>query len=625
MKKSWRLRLKTTFCLTIVTLSVCCVVYFAYAMLVVPQIIVKPVIPPPTAVSGTASPNEAGAGQTSVLSKFESHLKILFPGKNDWRTHKPSILQPKSGQGLVLFRNEPVIGPDRREIKLDACTFIIFPTDASLDEEERYRQAIVIETSDNASVTFKTPLGSDMQPDLNHFEKAELRGQVIIRCAGKTKQADDDFRLETRDVLLSLTQIYTKNPVVFQCGRQNGDGEELRISLKMRSLFPSKQEETPNPMTDIQRELAEGNVREGISITSIELKHLNRLQFPLGLIVKSNKGDQSSPIAGQEQKKIDELTPVDIRCKNGFRFAPHPEEPASWVGRFMENVEVIVLNRDTKHDCLKCKNLYIHFIDPVLEQMIASSTVPLKDKKLPVGKFERLEPYKIKADRSEEAPTEISSPQNNFKAQGDRLIYDFREKSILIDALDPAQRVRLEYNSITIQSSSICYRGGKDNSFVSLVAGKNGQLDASVQQGNAPTRFRASWKEALHVIPTADDANKLQISGKGGIDFFLDGLGTIASEEVDFWGTLRDPKKSLPGSASLSSPNETANFSSFTPKSAQFLGNIQLNSFGARGNIRNNLTVRFHPKQVGQTPDTGGGAPDTGGGGPAGKVSGPQG
>lgn len=603
-------RLKTTIYLTAVTLAVCLTGYFVYSLFVVPNIIVNPVVATLSRSPKTlpVSQNPAQDEDTSVLAKYRPYLKILFPGKNDWRTEKPNILQPKNGQGLLLFRNEPVVQQGRKEIVFDACTFVIFSTDEKLDQAQRYYQAIVIETSDNALITFKHPIGSDMQPDFNSFEKAELRGQVLIRSNGQSPESDDDFRLETRDVLLSLTQIFTKHPVVFQCGRQNGDGEELTISLNMRSIFPSQSSGEPETQDPIQQELAEGNVRGKVSITEIELKHLNRLQFPLALVMGTDKGTKNSGATGPGEpgKKIDESTEIDIRCKSGVRFAPNPSEPAGWVGRFMDNVEVIVLNREAKHDCLKCKNLYLYFVDPVLEKIFANYPTPLSEENLPKGKFERLEPRMIKAVRSEEAPAEIDSPQYNFRAEGDVLIYDFRDESIALQASDPAQQVRLTRDNFTIQASSVYYKNGKDGKFGSMIAGKNGQLDALVLQEDSPTRFRSSWKEALRVIPEPSPAGLLRISGQGGIDFFLDGMGTISAEEVDFWGVLGDKmKSSSTGSSLLTGTQGAQALSSFTPVSAQFRGNIRLDSAGARGNISKELTVRFQPKSPAVSPTPG--------------------
>ncbi|MDO5554707.1 MAG: hypothetical protein Q4G68_13190 [Planctomycetia bacterium] len=601
-------KIKRRTLLTLSSLGVAGLLYLVYALILVPEFLGRRVAPVPGTVAvtpdaGGANPTlspdtvpnaDSTAGPaTNVLNRYRDYLSMLFPDPNDWRHREANLIVPKEDTGMLLFKGDPHILAGGRTIRLDACTIILLGGDESLDLKERWRRSLVLETSENVTLYFTKPLSQYSQPDFSAFDRGELNGQVIIRSDMDSPDPTDNLLLQTRNVSFNLTQVLANNEVVFQMGPQNGDGEGLTLELDVPPLALNAGNKKPASEDPIRNAVADGNLAAGISITRIELKQLNRLQFPL-------PGDYLDELQtnGAEggQATADDSRPgvmVDVRCKQGFYFAPNPEEVAGWVGRFMGDVEVLVLKPDVKHDCLKCKNLYLYFVDPILESLLhrqESDPRLLSRKKRPTGQLNHLQAVKLKAVRTDESPATVEVPQYNFNAEADELIYDLRTRSITLQATQSGQKVLLKKDNITVSGEGVSWAAANDGSFGTILAGRNGTFDTTMEDKGQIRRFHASWKEGLKISPEAGTPGLVRFAAMGGAIFRLDGLGTIRAEEADFWASF-DRDATAASAPDASSPLASAK--NVTPHSAQFRGNIRLETPGGDGEIKRELTIRF--------------------------------
>lgn len=540
-------------------------------------------------------------GQDTInIKKILPFIPEIFPEPNDWRCETANLIFSKSRDGFLLFK-EIVIAADRRSITLNSCNIIILGGDDTLPEKERYRQAIIIETTGKTTFSFARPVNLEDGLDFGSFEEGSIDGQVIIHSQMSQPGPEDDFLLRTRGISFNTKQILANNEVDFLFSGYKGDGQGLTIDINVPFFggsMPPRDESTPQ--TPIQKMQEEGNLSGGASLERFVLTHLNRLQFALDQnIMKkaSGKTDSTDPVQ-KESSTQDDRSIVDITCQKGLYVVPNPDHQAGWVARFMEDVEVHVFNRDEKQDKLTCKNLYLYFMDQEMERLLfdqKNRDYLATQKKKPTGRLAALAPVKFKAVRSETKPAQVEAPQYEFNAEGDEIVYDLVESSIYITSMEGSQKVRLTRQETSVYAEGIRYEFGSNGQFGTIVAGRNGSLDARFDQGKVAHRLQAKWKQGLRISPEPSNRSLLRMALTGGIEFQFDEVGRVEAEEADIWLDFVQGTTSPDVS---SSPNTKENdlfkqFEKITPHSAQFRGNIKLLTEGGSGLIKEEMSLRF--------------------------------
>lgn len=563
--------------ITILSLGAVFGLYFLYAYIIVPLAVF-----PPLSILDPAERRNVGLGPEkeieSLSRRYTELIAPLFPNEDDWRRQSPRVIVPNDLSGLFLFKGEPKISANRSELTLSACTVVIPSSDETLSEEERFRRAVVVETRDRATVQFRDAFSLSGVPSFANFEKGSLLGEVQIRCAMTEPGEEDDFLLTTRDVSFTRGQILANNDVFFRYGPHRGEGEGLRVELapdRTGSVDPA------NPYQALN---LEGNLGGGMSIEWISLLKLHSLQCELEA---DRMGDRSA--TGEESAGREKLN-VEIRCENGVLFAPNPDEAAGWVGRFMEDVEVVVFHKTEKEDRLICRNLYLYLVDSEMRARLAEIETTFdgsKPKRMPSGRLTRLEPIRVKAVRSEEAQANIELPGERVSAFGDEIVYDIPEKRFILRSENELSPVRLTRDATEVEAAALDYTAGEGNRFGSLLANQSGQLTTRmIDSDGRETPFQAFWKDGLRIDPDAGDPNLIKLAMKGDVRLKWEPFGEIVAKEADFWGFL--PPKSGETSAS-----GTSDLSTMRPRSAQFRGAIQMTSNRGVCNLREELTIRF--------------------------------
>lgn len=560
---------------TIVSLGAAFGLYFLYAYIIVPLAIF-----PPLSILDPSQRLDAGLGPgkeiESLSRRYTELLAPLFPDENDWRRKSPRVIVPNDLSGLFLFKGEPSISANRREITLSACTMVIPSTDETLSEEERFRRGVVIETRDRATVQFRDAFSLSGVPRFSDFEKGTLLGEVQVRCAMNDPGPEDDFLLTTRDISFTRGQILANNEVFFRYGPHQAEGEGLRIEIA-----PDRTEngDESNPYRALNRE---GNVGGGFSVEWISLVKLHSLQCE----VEAGRFN-GGPEEASETEAPEKLN-VEIRCENGVLFAPNPDEAAQWVGRFMEQVEAVVFHKTEKEDRLTCRNLYLYLVDSELRARLSEIETTFdgpKPKRMPSGNLTQLEPVRIKAVRSEEAQANIELPGEQVSAFGDEIVYDIARKRFILRSESEQSPVKLTRQTTEVTASALDYTADEGNRFGSLLANQSGQLTTMLtDQNSEPTPFQVFWKDGLRIDPDPNDPNLIKLALKGDVRLAWKPFGEIIAKEADFWGFLPPNTENNGLSGGLSA---------MRPRSAQFRGAIEMSSDRGICRLREELTIRF--------------------------------
>ena len=571
--------------------------YFFYAWIFVPTFM----LPPLSLRIGAErrAPVDSPTEEIEALGqRYAKLLEPLFPDSTDWRRQNPRSIIPKENGGVFLFKGEPDFSANRRQITLSTCTIVIPLGPESLPEEERFRRALVLETRESATLVFSHPLELTGSLNLSTFEKGTLLGEVVVRSQMESPGPEDDFNLTTRDISFTQGQILANNEVVFHYGVHQGEGEGLRIELDT-AAFGRRSETAPqgeNPYTELARR---GNLGGGFSIEWISLQKLNWLQFHLDSAQFGRSDGENDPMK------------VDIRCKNGLVFAPNSDEPAGWVVRFMEDVEVIVYHKTEKEDRLKCRNLYLYLTDPDLErelQTIESAYDGERPKRMPTGNLKRLTPTRIKAVRAETAQATLEIPGDLFEARGDEIVYEILNRRVLLTAADGSEPVALTRENGTVLARAVDYVASKEKGRVGILrASREGSLEQVLtDKDGAASRFRASWRDGIEMAPDAGNPNLLRLSLKGEVRLGTETLGEITAKEADFWALIeKRPDVNASGDVPAGAENAPGRVNGgmtdalfhqtdrIVPQSALFRGAIQIMTRRGIGTIHKELTIRF--------------------------------
>ncbi|MBR5626866.1 MAG: hypothetical protein IKW74_04515, partial [Thermoguttaceae bacterium] len=577
---------------------------------------------------------------SSKREEIAGFLEQLF-SPDDWRCKMENFFFTKGENCLLLFRSEPVLS--QYQISADACT-LIFLSNEYESIQERYRHAFIMETNDPIVLSFSRELSLEMLGmfDFADFEKGEFKGQVILRCKMESDGNEDEFFLSTRNIIFDTKQIRTREPVSFRLGKNLGEGEDLTIDIQLPlTVYQSKdlitdENRTLTPAEQIRRIVNNGNLGSGISLQRIELAKIKKFDFQPDLSgLKSSKetlsgkkdephsesrgpdGNFPTDVFAADSREKKETLPISITCENGVYFAPNPENPAGWIARFMENVEVVIYHEDEEQDTLNCKNLYLYLVDPELEQL-AQETSNFRNihlKKTPSGRLSVLQPVIVRAIRSEKSPLKISFPRFEFLALQDELIYDIRKKYLSLMAESKEEPIRLQKGTMTLTATKILY-GPDANpaSTMGTVYVENGGSLESLLPKTEDKYLRIFWEKGLQVFLEPSDLSLVHLMMTGQVTFKADGMATITAEGADFWGRL--PNRNDDGSAQRepADPSEAPVFrqagynssvpevnenkiagqlSAITPESIVFQKNIVLDSPQGKGNIKNKLTVRI--------------------------------
>jgi len=541
-------RISTTFAAVVVA-------YWSYALVVVPRI-------EPSAVR-----RHSDAGAPATLPPIDRlvGLRGLFrPG--DWELKEDTIVL-ESEQVKVLVRDY-VNEPGNPTVELRPCTIIFTPNGASANEEERTRQAVVLQTENDKGAVLEFDRAFDLRRgNIGRLISGRLNGRIVIRSQGKGDGTEDDLYAVTSDLQLNEERIWAPNLIEFSFGRSTGRGSEAEIKF-----LPG---DDPG-----------GGARHGLNVAgieSIEVRHLERLHLePAAQKAGRAEAFKTSEVFRKDSAHADggagdPPLPIEITCRGPFRFDMGKQQAT-----FEDHVDVLRLHPSGPSDQINCEVLSILFArrhEAAVRPGPHPSAVPPSRAGLP-----DLEARRIEARGN---PVVLRAPSQDVEGRGELLTYDLQENSA---ALEAGQEVFLRQGTNEVHARRIEYRAVGPGQLGQILAEGPGWLRG--RMSNQPGQpLEARWKGELRIRP--DENQQHVISLLGGAELNYRVLGRLEAAEIHFWAN------ELPRAAS--SPATGGQRSAVQLDRMLARNEVRLRASQVTGDV-NQLEVWFEPSATAPPP-----------------------
>ncbi|MCC6124024.1 MAG: hypothetical protein IT426_03610 [Pirellulales bacterium] len=474
------------------------VAYWVYANTAVP--LIEPSAK--TAIEGLGK-KEPRPGLKAGDDFYLKELQGLFrPGAWEIDPQKPPKILDVNNRAKLLLQDYETQADGR--IKLTPCTMVFLHEGPAESEEERLRQAIVLEAPAGAIVKFDAPLDAK-RLKFGRPIGGELPGNITIRSGGKSPGPEDDLLIHARGLTWNNLHAYSSHPVDFRWGKNFGSGSGLHIKLAPRDSDSIADDNGPNvsgielfEMRKIDRLHVEGNPNEPPRA------------------VAANSAAAGSTVPGRNPlAAAADGGPIEITCDGPFRFNL-PQRVASFENR----VEVKQRNPSGPDNQLLCDKVSMYFAPRGAASAAANAT--------PAD----LDPERIEAEGKPvtlSAPN--SSPEKSAYARGEHLSYNL--KTNLIE-LDGGLEVELIQGKNEIRGTSLKYLPSTSKAPNALgkawVKGP-GRLLATVEK-RPDQRLEAHWNGELNLSPK-DGCHVISLTGGALLDFT--GFGKLSADSIYFW------------------------------------------------------------------------------------------
>ena len=615
--------MSSKFRLTFVALVIGLGTYFLYAAIVVPAFIM------PRAVRQRVAaprPTVSASREVERISRENSDLLAeVFPDPNDWRRLHPLSVIPKDRSWLLLFPSEPHTADGG--MTFDSCTLVKPSSDKNLSEKERFRRAMVVETSDKVEIRFRNRLSLEALSggfSADNVEGGRVFGKVSVWSTMDPNDPADDFRLTTRNISFNLEQITTDSEVIIHYGKKQAEGVGLRVNIELP--LQKKGENDASEKGPLDDMIADGNLGQGISIRDVTLDKLTRLEFEmpdyLPTLPDVNPWDGAAAIdpGPEDETADDEKTPrvatFDVRCSDSLYFAPNVTDmPSVWCARFSGNVEISAFHEERQPDSIRCDYLYFYLNDPVLQKAWEKSASFYKGKRKPTGAFSRLEPFQIRAIGTPERKSALQIESGFFGAEGGEILCELDRGRITLQPLSGSAAVRtgpaaaptdgevaLQYGKANVVSGRIELEYG-DEALGRLTAYKNGRLEADLpteSPDKTAEHLSMTWNDLLQIAPVPNEADLYVASLRGALRAESTEFGILTADEADFW--FKAPKAETAESADGKLPKAE-------PQSARLKGNVEMGTPRGTCRIRDELEIVFDQRTERETPSGAAGTP----------------
>jgi lipopolysaccharide export system protein LptA len=434
---------------------------------------------------------------------YLKELQGLFrPGAWEIDPKKPPKILEVNNRAKLLLQDYETQADGR--IKLTPCTMVFLHDGPAESEEERLRQAIVLEAPEGAIVKFDAPLDAKLLK-FGRPIGGELPGNITIRSGGKSPGPEDDLLIHAHGLTWNGLDAYSDYPVEFRWGKNFGSGSGLHIKLAPRDSDSIADENGPNvsrielfEMRKIDRLHIEGNPND----------------FPRAVAANPAATGASVPDRNPLATAA-EGGPIEITCAGPFRFNL-PKRVASFENR----VEVKQRNRSGPDNQLLCDKVSLYFV-PRGAGHVAADASPSD-----------LEPERIEAEGK---PVTLSAPsalpEKCAYARGEHLSYNL--KTNLVE-LDGGLEVELIQGKNEIHGKSLKYLPNPSKAPNALgrawVMGP-GRLNATADK-RPDQHLEAHWNGELNLSPK-DGCHVISLTGGASLDFT--GFGNLSAESIFFW------------------------------------------------------------------------------------------
>jgi len=503
---------KSRFFFTFGSFVVTLAVYLVYAQVLVPMILpakesAKIVSLPPRTVENK-----------ELLAKLFKPDSWVFAGTDH--------LTVQEGGIEILYNKLEILSESQYQVS--PCAILIFPNNhAELPPEEKYRQAVVLEASNNALLELSgNILSSDIQ-----FKSGQFGGVVTIRSDMKKTDASDNLNVVTSNVSFDFNQIQTRERVDFQFGPNRGNGSRLIIELA--NTDETKKGAAPN------------------TVKRVELQQLGelRLYVPEKKSSETMLSPASSPVSSQQNlQNAEQLSEIIVTCKGVVDSSADPNNPSQWMLTFRDQVDVIRPTMGGAADKLNCQKLEIAFGEKTSSNGITTNVaanVEKNDAKNSLSRFNSFEPLQVRATGS---PVIASSPSTkNFQAVGNEITLNLVRNEL---SLLGGNSISLLYDQFTMTGKALYYAFDRNGGTGKLDMPGAGTLEGRAGNADAKT-FKLSWSEQLKVLPDKNNPALTLIQIQGSPKVQVQGIGDAAADDVFLWCDTNKKNKTASANRAL--------------------------------------------------------------------------
>tara|TARA_Y100001933_G_scaffold151528_3_gene149956 strand:+ start:7865 stop:10822 length:2958 start_codon:yes stop_codon:yes gene_type:complete len=427
--------------------------------------------------------------RASEIAATPPQIKRLaeFFDAGEWESQQPIVIEKP--EFAVLLKNYESTPDD--QLRINPCTFIFFPEGRPENSEKK--PVVILRAPEGAILDFEG--GCDLaRAKIGKLQGGRLLGEVSISNRDPQNDPEKDFSLVTRDVELREDRLWSRQDVIFQFGKNKGQGRGLQIQF---DLDPQSDDaEDKSGFQTVQRVDIFENVRLSLNLPARPL--LPRDPF-------------SSTASNKAAPPLQE-TLVEVKCRGRFRW-----NSEKMIARLEDQVDVTRHHLTSPPDKMTCDRLEIHFEENLNRFADEERNSPS------IGK--NIEPIFLIADGS---PVQMTTPTWQATARGNHLEVDLRTQRLLLQGEQP---VRVTHQQSSLIAMDIDYRPGEQNDLGTLRAVGPGRLVSASDDGHgAPVEV--SWDRTLEMKPEKD-GQVISIIGGGRIQHAE--ASALQAEKIWLW------------------------------------------------------------------------------------------
>ncbi|MGE0605569.1 MAG: hypothetical protein AB7O62_00480 [Pirellulales bacterium] len=461
--------------------------FWAYRLLAVPFIEPTAKAPAPSLAQTRGS---AGRGQPENLQELQVRELARWFKPDDWPLRKkPKVLENSRGK---LLLDEYTTLPDGR-VRVKPCAMVFLPDRETASEEERLRQAVILEAPEGAILEFDQPFELT-RGSVGKLVAGTLQGAITIRSDYREPGPADDLLIETRDVDLDADSITTGSPIKFRFGDTRGSGRGMKIEL----------------LSDTAQTNRYGPQISGVkSLTLLRNVQVRMMVNGGSENAFSGRGPEKATLA---DGKPAAQTPLEVSCRGPFHF--DAEENFC---TFEEHVDVLRIRRNGPGDQLACQLLKILF-ERVNAGAADSDSNTAGEGKLQAKRLE------ARGD-----PVTIRSPIDQVAGRCQALDYIVATRQVHL--IGTSANVELEREDKVVVARELHYEPGETGRIGRIKAVGPGRLT-----GNSPDdptkNFEVRWAKELLSYPV--ETEQLVTIDQ---DAYASspGTGSLAADQIHLW------------------------------------------------------------------------------------------
>jgi hypothetical protein len=434
--------------------------------------------------------NEDNEFWQTTASDHRQTLKTLFP-PNAWQLQHPKTIETR--HGILLFQEYHRNGD---EFVIKPCTYVIFQGAANSTGELNADDNPTIVNESRRIITLNAINGAVISANILNDSNAtdtiptgRLIGDVLIHSRESQPNANDAFRVETRNIQFEKNQIWTTHDVHFQYGDHEGQGRDLLINLK--EIEPSRiTSESTSPVSQID------------SIELIDVDFV-RLVIDQNLFAKKNSAN-SEPNLGR----------MSIHCQGPLRI-----DFSNSLITLEDQVDMVVSRPGQSDDRMQCERLELAFAMP--------NQIPL-DPSIPLA----LQPSNIFTFQSLSAtgnPLLIESPEQQLTIRGQTVSFDMVEGTF---SIEDSQQSEVNIGNRRFEVASFQYQMAADPKQLGAFVAKGAGSFHSTESDSTKNTIAVAWNRNC-TLEQLEQEHLLSLEGKAEIN--LSGVGKIASDRIHIW------------------------------------------------------------------------------------------